>query len=119
MIVSDPRELSAQEEAELVAYVDGRLDPDRRALVEERAADDPAYGAALAHQRAGRAAVTRAAETTGAPLALRARVEEMGAAPGRRAGVRGPSASTRLGRIRWPAGGLVTGAIAAVLAAVM
>jgi anti-sigma factor RsiW len=116
MIVSDPPELSAEDEADLVAYVDGRLDPDGRARVERRAAEDPAFAAALAHQQEGRDAVTSAAETTGAPLALRTQVEGM-AARGRRHGVRGPGARSRLGGIRWPAAGVAVGAMAAVLAA--
>jgi len=120
MIVADhPPDLSAEDEADLVAYVDGRLEPERRARVEARAASDPAYAAALARHREGHAAVARAVETTGAPLALRSQVEEMGAARGRRHGRRGPSARTRLGGIRRPAAGLVAAAVAAVLAAVV
>ena len=41
------------------------------------------------------------------------------AAPGRRHGDRRPSARTRLGGIRWPGAGLVAGALAAVLAAIV
>ncbi len=120
MIVADePPDLSAEDEADLVAFVDGRLEPDGRARVEARAAKDPAYRAALLHQEVGRNAVVTAAEATGAPLALKTRVEEMGAARGRRHGVRGPSARTRLGGIRWPAAGVVIGAFAVVLAAIV
>ena len=120
MIVSDgPPELSAEDEADLVAFVDGRLDPERQARVEARAAKDPAYKAALLHQQVGRNAVTAAAEATGAPLALKTRVGEMGTARGRRHGERGPSARTRLGGIRWPTAGVVAGGIAAVLAAIV
>jgi hypothetical protein len=120
MIVAEhPPDLSAEDEADLVAYVDGRLAPERRARVEARAAKDPAYAAALARQREGHAAITRAAETTGAPLALRSRVEAMGEGRGRRHGARGPSTRTRLGGIRWPAAGAVAAGVAAVLAAVM
>src|SRR3954451_15547854 len=120
MIVAEhPPDLSAEDEADLVAYVDGRLDPERRAHVEARAASDPAYAAALARHREGHAAIAHAAETTGAPLALRSRVEAMGAARERRQGARGPSARTRLGGIRWPAAGVVAAGVAAVIAAVM
>jgi anti-sigma factor RsiW len=120
MIVADqPPDLSAEDEADLVAFVDGRLDAERRARVEARAARDPAYKAALLHQQVGRNAVAAAAEATGAPLALKTRVEEMGAARGRREGKRGPSARTRLGGIRWPAAGVVAGAVAAVLATIV
>src|SRR5215210_4743143 len=116
MIVSEPPELSAEDEADLVAYVDGRLAPDRRARVEARAAQDPAYAAALARQREARAAIAHAAETTGAPLALRTRVEGLARGRDRRHGARGPSARTRLGGIRWPAAGAAATAVAAVLA---
>src|SRR3954463_16300323 len=111
MIVAEhPPELSAEDEADLVAYVDGRLDAQGRARVEARAGADPVYAAALARQREGHAAISRAAETTGAPLALRSRVEAMGAGRERRHGARGPSVRTRLGGIRWPAAGAVAGA---------
>src|SRR4051812_46395874 len=120
MIVAEhPPELSAEDEADLVAYVDGRLDAQGRARVEARAGADPVYAAALARQREGHAAISRAAETTGAPLSLRSRVEAMGAGRERRHGARGPSVRTRLGGIRWPAAGAVAAGVAAVLAAVM
>src|SRR4051794_33581176 len=120
MVVAEhPPDLSAEDEADLVAFVDGRLAPERRARVEARAASDPVYAAALARQREGHAAITRAAETTGAPLALRSRVEAMGAGRERRHGARGPAARTRLGGIRWPAAGALAAGVAAVLAAVM
>ena len=101
-----------------LAYVDGNLDPDERGRVEARAAEDPSFAAALALQQQGRDAIVTASESAGAPLALRARVEAM-AAPGRRHGDRRPSARTRLGGIRWPGAGLVAGALAAVLAAIV
>jgi anti-sigma factor RsiW len=118
IVIDQPHDLSAEDEAALVAYVDGNLDPDERGRVEERAASDPSFAAALALQQQGRDAIFTAAESTGAPLALRARVEGM-AAQGRRHGDRRPSARTRLGGIRWPGAGLVAGAVAAVLAAVV
>src|SRR4051794_13624393 len=118
MIVAEhPPDLSAEDEADLVAYVDGRLEPERRARVEARAGTDPAYAAALARHREGHVAIARAVETTGAPLGLRSRVEAMGAGRERRHGERGPSARTRLGGIRRPAAGLVAVAVAGVLAA--
>jgi anti-sigma factor RsiW len=120
MIVAEhPSDLSAEDEADLVAYVDGRLDAPGRTRVEARAGSDPVYAAALARQREGHAAISRAAETTCAPLALRSRVEAMGAGRERRHGARGPSVRTRLGGIRWPAAGAVAVGVAAVLAAVM
>ena len=120
MIVRDqPPELSPEDEADLVAFVDGRLDAEGRARVEARAAKDPDYKSALVRQQVGRDAVTSAAESTGAPLALRARVEEMGAARGRHKGEQRSGIRTRLGGLRWPAAGLAAGAIAATLAVVM
>ena len=121
MIVADqPPELSPEEEADLVAFVDGRLDAEGRARVEARAAKDPDYKSALARQQVGRDAVTSAAASTGAPLALKTRVEEMGAARGRRKGEQRSGVRTRLGGLRWPAaGGVAAGAIAVTLAVVM
>ena len=120
MIVADqPPELSPEDEADLVAFVDGRLDDEGRARVEARAARDPAYKAALVRQQVGRDAVTSAAEATGAPLALKTRVEGMGAARGRRKGKQHSTARTRLGGMRWPAASVAAGAIAATLAVVV
>src|SRR3954467_12057473 len=118
IVIDQPHDLSADDEAALVAYVDGRLDPEERSSVETRAAADPSFAAALALQQEGRDAIATAAESTGAPLALRSRVEGL-AAQGRRHGDRRPSARTRLGGIRWPGAGLVAGAIAVVLAAIV
>jgi len=118
IVIDQPHDLSADDEATLVAYVDGNLEPDERGRVEARAAEDPSFAAALALQQQGRDAILTASESTGAPLALRTRVESM-AAPGRRHGDRRPSARTRLGGIRWPGAGLVAGALAVALAAVV
>jgi anti-sigma factor RsiW len=121
MIVRDqPPELSPEDEADLVAFVDGRLDSDGRARVEARADRDPDYKSALLRQQVGRDAVTAAAESTGAPLALKARVEEMGAARGRHKGEQRSGVRTRLGGLRWPAaGGIAAGSLAVILAVVM
>jgi anti-sigma factor RsiW len=118
IVVDQPHDLSADDEAALVAYVDGNLDPGERGRVEARAASDPSFAAALQLQQHGRDSIVTAAESTGAPLALRTRVEGM-AAQGRRHGERRPSARTRLGGIRWPGAGLVAGAVAVALAAVV
>jgi anti-sigma factor RsiW len=114
-----PPDLSIDDEADLVAYVDDRLDPAQRARVDARVAKDPVFAAALARQREGHTALASAVETTGAPLTLRTRVEEMGAARGRRKADKGPAARTRLSGRRWPAAGLVAGGLAAVLAAIV
>jgi anti-sigma factor RsiW len=118
IVVDQPHDLSADDEAALVAYVDGNLDAGGRAQIERRAASDPSYAAALALQQQGRDAIVTTAESTGAPLALRTRVEGL-AAQGRRHGDRRPSARTRLGGIRWPGAGLVAGAVAVALAAIV
>src|SRR3954467_14734602 len=118
IVIDQPHDLSADDEAALVAYVDGRLDPEERSSVETRAAADPSFAAALALQQEGRDAIATAAESTGAPLAPRPRGGGI-AAQGRRHGDRGPSARTRLGGIRWPGAGLLAGAVAAVIAALV
>ena len=119
IVIDQPHDLSADDEATLVAYVDGNLDPDERGRVEARAAEDPSFAAALALQQQGRDAILTASESTGAPLALRTSVEAMATPRARRHGDRGPSARTRLGGIRWPGAGLVAGAVAVALAAVV
>ena len=119
IVIDHPHDLSADDEAELVAYVDGNLDAEGRSRVEARAASDPSFAAAVAQQRQGRDAIVTASEATGAPLALRTRVEAMAEGQGRRHGDRRPSARTRLGGIRWPGAGLVAGALAVVLAAIV
>jgi len=119
IVANQPPELPPEDEADLVAFVDERLDPEGKARVEARAARDPAYKAALLHQQVGRNAVTAAAEATGAPLALRTRVEGLGAARGRRTGEKRSPVRTRLGGLRWPAAGLAAGAVAVALGAVV
>lgn len=83
--------LSPEEEADLAALADGRLDPARRAAVEARLAAEPELAAAFERQRVAVAAIGRAVEGTSAPLALRARIERLEAETGR---------GRRLGRVR-------------------
>ena len=90
------------DEAALAAYADGRLGPADRAALEARLEREPALAAALERQRVGLTAITTAAESVSAPLALRSRIEAMqrdGAAPRRRRRARGwgwlPSAGAR------------------------
>jgi hypothetical protein len=101
--------LSEPDEAALAAYVDGRLDPAERGALEARLASDPVLAAALEHQRAGFAAITTAAASVSAPLALRSRIEAMQrgeAAPRKRRERRGWG---------WlPSAGLAVAALAAV-----
>ena len=109
IVIDQPHDLSADDEATLVAYVDGNLEPDERGRVEARAAEDPSFAAALALQQQGRDAILTASESTGAPLALRASVESAGGARGAATGTAGrphaPGSGGSGGRVRgwWPA----------------
>ena len=106
--------LSPEEEADLAALADGRLDPARRAAVEARLAAEPELAAALERQRVAVAAIARAVEETSAPLALRARVERLKAESSR---------GGRIGRVRRRAPGRRLGwlipAVAATAAAAL
>jgi hypothetical protein len=97
------------DEAALAAYADGHLGPADRAELEARFEREPALAAALERQRAGLTAITAAAESVSAPLALRSRIEAMqrdGATPRRRRRPRGWG---------WlPSAALATAALAAV-----
>jgi anti-sigma factor RsiW len=85
--MTEPPPLSPADEAALAALADDRLSPDDRAELEARLLHEPALAAALAEQRAGLHAITAAAGSVSAPLALRSRVEALqreAAAPRRR-----------------------------------
>jgi anti-sigma factor RsiW len=76
--VADPRpRLSAADEADLAALADGRIDPARRAAVQAHIDADPVLAAAFADQRAALRALALVSEQVSAPLALRARIEEL------------------------------------------
>jgi len=78
-----PSPTTRREEAELAAFVDGRLDPRRAAAVEARVSSSAHLQRAVAMQRRAVAAV-RGADVA-APERLRARVRELrGATAGRR-----------------------------------
>ena len=77
-------DLTPEEEQDLVALVDRRLDPGRRAALERRAQEDPRLTAAIARQRAAVAMIASAAQQVSAPLALRAAVERLQTTPERR-----------------------------------
>jgi hypothetical protein len=103
--------LSEPDEATLTAYVDGRLEPAERAEFEARLRAEPALAAALDQQRAGLSAITTAVESVSAPLALRARVEELQRGGGK---VTRPKRERRRGWGWLPAAGLAAAAVAAV-----
>ena len=106
---SDPAPLDPQDEAEIVAFVDGRLDARREASLRSRAVGDPVLSAAIERQRTAREAIGGAVAQTSAPHALRLRIDEAASAPARRPG-----------RRRWlPVAGLAAAAAAAVVAAVV
>jgi hypothetical protein len=112
--MSEHTPLSEADEADLAALADGRLDSARRAALEARLAADPVLEQAMARQRAGLSAIVSARDSTSAPMALRARVEQMqqeAAAPRRRRRLRLPVAG------RWlPVAALTaTAAVAAIV----
>ncbi len=75
-----PYEPSPEDEADLVALADGRLDPDRVAALDARLASEPDLAAALQRQSVGLSAIQGAVADIGAPLRLRAHVEREEAA---------------------------------------
>ena len=91
--MSEPVPLSETEEAELAAFADGQLDPERRAALERRMASEPALASAYERQRAGLVAISAAAAAVSAPLALRTRVRGDAAHRSRAAPVAPPTAS--------------------------
>jgi tellurite resistance protein len=101
--------LPESDAAALAAYADGRLEPAERAALEQRLASEPVLAAALEQQRAGLAAITTAAGSVSAPLALRSRIEAM---------ERGETAPRERRRRRgwgwWPSAALAGAALAAV-----
>ena len=104
--------LSEPDEAALAAYADGRVEPAERAELEARLASEPALAAALDQQRMGLAAITAAAGSVSAPLALRTRVEAM-----ERGEAAAPRRRRRERRRGWgwlPSAGLAAAALAAV-----
>jgi hypothetical protein len=103
-------DLTDEDAAELVAFLDGRVDPARAAELQARAARDPALAAALDRRRRVVGIVDAAAADTQAPHDLRLRVDALGARPPVR----------RRARRRWlPLAGLAAVAGAAVLAVVL
>ena len=96
------------DEAALAAYADGRLEPAERTALEARLAAEPELAAALEQQRTGLAAITTAAESVSAPLALRSRIEAL---------QREDAAPRKRRRRGWgwlPSAGLAVAAVAAV-----
>ena len=113
----EPR-LSPEDEADLVALADGRLDPARKAEVEARLAAEPELAAAFERlQQVAVAAIATAVEGTSAPLALRARIEGL-EAEGRQGGRPGRRWAPRL-RPGWLIPAVAATAAAALLVALV
>jgi anti-sigma factor RsiW len=95
-------------EAELVLFVDGRLEHERAAVLEARAAADPELARRIALVRAGRDQLLAAAGATEAPFELRRRIDALAAQP-------------RRARLRWRPLAVLTGAgaVAAVVVALL
>jgi hypothetical protein len=108
--MSEPRPLSEAEEADLTALADGRLEPARASEMEARVASDARLARALERQRAGLTAITAAAGSVSAPMALRARIEEMQREPAPRRRWKMPQL-----RILLPAAGLAAAAAIALI----
>jgi hypothetical protein len=105
----DP-ELTDEDAAELLAFLDGRVEPARAEALQARAARDPALAAALDRRRRVVGIIDAAVADTEAPHDLRLRVDALGA--------RRPA--RRWARRRWiPLAGLAAVAGAAVLAVVL
>jgi hypothetical protein len=103
-------ELSDEDAAELVAFLDGRVEPARGAELQARAAADPGLAAALDRRRRLICIVDAAVADTQAPHDLRLRVDALGARP----------PVHRRARRRWLSlAGLAAVAAAAVLAVVL
>lgn len=73
----EPFHISAADEADLVALVDGRLDPAREREMTERLIAEPELVAAFEQQQRGVNAIAAAAAQVSAPRSLRAKVEAM------------------------------------------
>src|SRR3954454_12878597 len=109
--MTDHPPLSEPDEAALTAYVDERLEAAERAEFEARLGDEPALAAALEQQRVGLSAISTAVESVSAPLALRARVEELQRGGGK---VARPKRERRRGWGWLPGAGRAAAAVAAV-----
>ena len=87
--MTDPRlpdpELTDEDAAELVAYLDGELPADRRAAVEARIEGDPALAGALERRRRAAGVISEAVAETHAPHDLRLRIHSLSFKPPERA----------------------------------
>jgi anti-sigma factor RsiW len=107
--MSEPRRPHPEDdnrlEAELLLFVDGGLDADRRAAIETLAAERPELAGRADRIRAGRDRLRAAAAETEAPFELRRRVDALAARP-------------RRARPRWRPLAAVAGALAVAVVAV-
>lgn len=106
---SDPAPANPQDEVEILALVEGRLDERQETTLLARAERDPVLAAAIARQRAARKTISDAVAETSAPHALRLRIDELASAP-----------EPRRRRARWlPLAGIAAAAAAVAIALVI
>jgi len=80
--MSEPNHhLTPGDEADLAALADGRLDPERRRMLEARIEAEPSLGAALERQRSAVQVLFEVSGSVSAPLRLRTAVERMSEEP--------------------------------------
>jgi hypothetical protein len=115
----EARGLSPEDEADLAALADGRLDPSRRSALEARLAAEPELAAAFERQRVAVAAIARAVEGTSAPLALRARIERLEAESRRRGRPGRARRRVPARRLRWMIPAFAAAAAALLVALVL
>jgi hypothetical protein len=87
----DP-DITDEDAAALVAFLDDQLPADRRAAVEARLAADPALAAAVQRRREAATVIAAAVAQTAAPHGLRVRIDAL---------ERGGSQQRRVSRRRW------------------
>jgi hypothetical protein len=103
-------DLTDEEAAALLAFLDGHASPDEAAAIEQRLAEDPALVAALDRRRFVASAISSAVADSAAPHDLRLRVDAMATEP--------PHARVRKRR-RWAPFLGMAGAAAAVAVALV
>ena len=101
-------ELTDEEAAEVVAFLDGRLPEHRHGAILERIEREPGFAAAIERRERASSVIAAAVAETHAPLGLRQRVDALSSAP-----------AARAPRRRWLPFALTAGAAATVAVAVV